>query len=247
MSRIRVYELAKEAGMSSKALTDKLIELGFEIKGHSSSVDDETAETIRNTILKSTNTELVEKRIDSDKDGPTVIRRRATVIRRKAKVVEDVPESPPEADSTVVTAEVEPQEVPSEPVVAEDESKEVSPLKTSSDTVAQQPVIAEVEAETAPSATALVKETDAAGEQKVVADPETETKEKQPTMATSSSSEEQTVASVEAAPAATLTTEATEAVAEAKGEAEQKNCSSTCKERKATCAAKADGQSNTHH
>ncbi len=92
MSKIRVYELAKEAGMSSKALTDKLIELGFDIKGHSSSVDDETAETIRNTILKSANTELVEKRIDSDKDGPTVIRRRATVIRRRAKVIEDTPE-----------------------------------------------------------------------------------------------------------------------------------------------------------
>lgn len=85
MSRIRVYELAKEAGMSSKALTDKLIEAGYDIKGHSSSVDDETAEMIRNTILKSTNTELVEKRIDSEKNRPTVIRRRATVIRRRAK------------------------------------------------------------------------------------------------------------------------------------------------------------------
>ena len=61
MSRIRVYELAKEAGMSSKALTDKLIEAGYDIKGHSSSVDDEAAEKIRNTILKSANTELVEK------------------------------------------------------------------------------------------------------------------------------------------------------------------------------------------
>ena len=51
MSRIRVYELAKEAGMSSKALTDKLIELGYDIKGYSSSVDGETAEKIRNEVL----------------------------------------------------------------------------------------------------------------------------------------------------------------------------------------------------
>lgn len=98
MSRIRVYELAKEAGMSSKALTDKLIELGFDIKGHSSSVDDETAETIRNTVLKSANTELVEKRIDSDKDGPTVIRRRATVIRRRPAVVEEAPVAEPDIE-----------------------------------------------------------------------------------------------------------------------------------------------------
>lgn len=104
MSRIRVYELAKEAGMSSKALTDKMIELGFDIKGHSSSVDDETAEKIRNTILKSANTELVEKRIHTDKDGPTLIRRRATVIRRRAQVVEDTPDAQPETEQAAGNA-----------------------------------------------------------------------------------------------------------------------------------------------
>jgi translation initiation factor IF-2 len=123
MSRIRVYELAKEAGMSSKALTDKLIELGFDIKGHSSSVDDEAAETIRNTILKSANTELVEKRIDSDKDGPTVIRRRSTVIRRRAKTIEDTPEDQPEGDP--ITSNTE-DENPSVGIVSEKPSPEVS-------------------------------------------------------------------------------------------------------------------------
>ncbi|SDO40189.1 bacterial translation initiation factor 2 (bIF-2) [Desulforhopalus singaporensis] len=104
MSRVRVYELAKEAGMSSKALTDKLIELGYDIKGHSSSVDDDTAEKIRNTVLKSANTELVEKRIDSDKEGGTVIRRRATVIRRRAKV-KDEPEQTEQTDADAEEAE----------------------------------------------------------------------------------------------------------------------------------------------
>lgn len=108
MSRIRVYELAKEAGMSSKALTDKLIEAGYDIKGHSSSVDDETAEKIRETILKSTNTELVEKRIDSEKNRSTVIRRRATVIRRRAKEEPEVAEQeePSEVAETAEMADV---------------------------------------------------------------------------------------------------------------------------------------------
>lgn len=124
MSRIRVYELAKEAGMSSKALTDKLIEMGYDIKGHSSSVDDETAEKIRSTILKSTNSELVEKRIDSEKNRPTVIRRRAKVIKRPAKVEEekvdvDEPEIVDSQDPVVQkTAPVD------ENVVAESESVE---------------------------------------------------------------------------------------------------------------------------
>lgn len=129
MSRIRVYELAKEAGMSSKALTDKLIELGFDIKGHSSSVDDEAAETIRNTILKSANTELVEKRIDSDKDGPTVIRRRSTVIRRRAKTIEDTAEEQPEekltAEEKLIASEHE-KEAPAIDISAEKSQQEIS-------------------------------------------------------------------------------------------------------------------------
>jgi translation initiation factor IF-2 len=107
MSRIRVYELAKEAGMSSKVLADKLLEQGYDIKGHSSTVDDDTAEKIRNTILKSTDTELVEKRI-SGSTGPTVIRRRATVIRRRPKA-EEVPSKveTEEAETVAETAGVD--------------------------------------------------------------------------------------------------------------------------------------------
>ncbi len=97
MSRVRIYELAKEAGMSSKALASKLIEQGYDVKGHSSTVDDETADKIRKTILQSSETELVEKRI-SGATGSTVIRRRSTIIRRKPKV-EAVEGVEPRADA----------------------------------------------------------------------------------------------------------------------------------------------------
>jgi N utilization substance protein A len=50
--KIRVYELAKEAGMKSTDLADKLIELGYDIKGYNSSVDGETADKIRDEVLK---------------------------------------------------------------------------------------------------------------------------------------------------------------------------------------------------
>ncbi|MFW2365675.1 MAG: translation initiation factor IF-2 [Desulforhopalus sp.] len=125
MSRTRVYELAKEAGMSSKALTDKLIDLGYDIKGHSSSVDEETAETIRNTVLKSVNTELVEKRIDSEKSGSTVIRRRATVIRRRAVEKEETPI--PEAETDEVGEQETDEPVQEHVHVAAEEEKTVQP------------------------------------------------------------------------------------------------------------------------
>jgi N utilization substance protein A len=49
--KVKVYELAKEAGMKSKDLAGKLIELGYDIKGYSSSVDGDTAEKIRREVL----------------------------------------------------------------------------------------------------------------------------------------------------------------------------------------------------
>ncbi len=48
---VRVYELAKEAGMKSPELAEKLIGLGYDIKGYSSSVDSETAEKIRREVI----------------------------------------------------------------------------------------------------------------------------------------------------------------------------------------------------
>jgi N utilization substance protein A len=48
---VRVYELAKEAGMKSTELAEKLIALGYDIKGYNSSVDSETADKIRNDVL----------------------------------------------------------------------------------------------------------------------------------------------------------------------------------------------------
>ena len=49
--KVRVSELAKEAGMKSKEFADQLIQLGYEIKSYRSSVDGETADKIRQEVL----------------------------------------------------------------------------------------------------------------------------------------------------------------------------------------------------
>src|SRR5210317_1593664 len=109
MSRIRVYDLAKEAGMVSKELADKLIDLGYNIKGHSSTVDDEVADEIRRNVLGTVETEVVEKRM-STKGRATIIRRRSQTVRRV--VDSPVPEEE-EEQSVEEMAEAE------EPVVEE--------------------------------------------------------------------------------------------------------------------------------
>ena len=109
MSKTRVYDLAKEAGMASKELADKLIELGYNIKSHSSTVEDEVADEIRRNVLGTVETEVVEKRIST--------KGRATIIRRRSQTVRRAPETPPPAEEEI------------EPAVEEKEVKEKKAAK----------------------------------------------------------------------------------------------------------------------
>ncbi|MCD6363802.1 MAG: translation initiation factor IF-2 [Synergistetes bacterium] len=52
MSKIRVYELARIMGFSSKELMDKMRDLGIEVKTHMSTIDKETAKIIEETLLE---------------------------------------------------------------------------------------------------------------------------------------------------------------------------------------------------
>ncbi len=165
MSRVRIYELAKEAGMSSKALAAKLQEQGYDVKGHSSTVDEDTAAMIRKTVLQASDTEMVEKRI-SGGQGSTVIRRRTTVIRRKAKPspeaaeeIEEELEAEPEGiaeESAAVAAPEKPEEEVQKPVAKEPVVKETPPEPATPG--AEGEVHAEQSAEASASAQQTVEE-----------------------------------------------------------------------------------------
>jgi translation initiation factor IF-2 len=99
MSKIRIYDLAKEADMKSTELADKLIDLGYDVKGHSSSVEDHVADEIRRNVLGTVETEVVEKRIST--------KGRATIIRRRSQTVRRVSEIPSPADEEVVADSAE--------------------------------------------------------------------------------------------------------------------------------------------
>ncbi len=99
MSKIRIYDLAKEADMKSTELADKLIDLGYDVKGHSSSVEDHVADEIRRNVLGTVETEVVEKRIST--------KGRATIIRRRSQTVRRVSETPSPAEEEVVADSAE--------------------------------------------------------------------------------------------------------------------------------------------
>ena len=138
MSKIRIYDLAKEAGIKSTELADKLIDLGYNIKGHSSSIEEEVADEIRRNVLGTVETEVVEKRI-STKGHATIIRRRSQTVHRASEETPVTVEEKVAADAAATAAaeesveEIEAVEEPVEKKSAEEPAKKKTVKKKKED------------------------------------------------------------------------------------------------------------------
>lgn len=108
MSKVRVYELAKEFGLKSKEFADKLIAMGYPIASHSSSVDDDMAADIRKKIKGEAVTGTAEGRIELKtraESGPT---KTTTVVRRRSKAEkEEAAKKLEEAEALIFEAETQ--------------------------------------------------------------------------------------------------------------------------------------------
>jgi len=118
MTKLRVYELAKELEMANKELLERIGSLGIQVKGHMSSLDKEQAKLVRDMVEGRSRQLIEEKRV------------RRGVIRRRRKIVQTEPapqpveieakvETPPPAD---VTPEAEVEVVPPIDTPADEES-----------------------------------------------------------------------------------------------------------------------------
>lgn len=99
MAKARIYEIAKDFGMTNKALLEKLKEINISAKNHMSVLDDPEIARVKDALFgKKEKKEVVEEK-----------RVKATIIRRR-KIVKKMPE-PSEAEKKIV------EEKPTEPVV----------------------------------------------------------------------------------------------------------------------------------
>ena len=106
MTKTRVHELAKELGWESKELVERLVQDGFDVKSHQSTLDDEQVKDIKERLLGLKSEVIIEKRIK-----PSVIRRRREFVRTEAPAPE-----PAQVEAQQPTAE--PAEAPAEAAAA---------------------------------------------------------------------------------------------------------------------------------
>ena len=90
MGKMKIHEIAKELGLTSKDVIAKANELGMDIKSHLSSVEDADAEKIRNSFNikkkeSEVKTEKKQKENRSKKDEAPVIIRREVIITEEQK------------------------------------------------------------------------------------------------------------------------------------------------------------------
>ena len=107
MSKIRVYELARELNLTNKVLMDKLQGLGVTVGSHMSSLDDEAVQRVKAAVFGKKESDLEQTRVK-----PTVIRRRRKAAEAPEQpLAEAAPEALPEEEAPTppaVEAEAEP-------------------------------------------------------------------------------------------------------------------------------------------
>nr|WP_320011355.1 translation initiation factor IF-2 [uncultured Desulfobulbus sp.] len=125
MSKVRIYDLAKEVGLKSKELADKLIAMGYPIASHSSSVDDDMAADIRKKLKSDTSLGAGGGRIERKARTENSAAKTKTVIRRRPKAVkEEAAKLQEAAEAEALEAEVQALEAR---LKAQEEAQEAEP------------------------------------------------------------------------------------------------------------------------
>lgn len=160
MSKIRIYELAKELGVENKVVLSMVTELGIAGKSsHSSSLEADEADQIRRAVIRKAigvapDSEVLTKRVDksSGATGTFLERRKGNVIRRRrqgeGEEAEPTP-TPEQAEQPQVVSEssegslaLKSEEAPVQQPV---EVVEAEPVVAEAAVEAEQPVVAIVE------------------------------------------------------------------------------------------------------
>ena len=93
MAKIKIHEIAKNTGLTSKEILEKANELGFNVKSHLSSVEEEQAKKIEESLKsgKSKNSNQVEKKENNKKDLKNEKKKESqpVIIRREVIVEEE--------------------------------------------------------------------------------------------------------------------------------------------------------------
>ncbi len=129
MSKVRVYEVARELGVENRDLIQRIATLGIQVRNHMSVLDPVEVDRIKRSLTKDRSEAMVEERI-----RPTVVRRKRRKKTEEAAAAEPV--EPVEALAPVAANPAEPAPAVSTPapkpeVAAPEPAEPVTPIPVS--------------------------------------------------------------------------------------------------------------------
>jgi translation initiation factor IF-2 len=112
MSKVRVYEVARELGVENRDLIQRIATLGIQVRNHMSVLDPVEVDRIKRSLGKDRSEAMVEERI-----RPTVVRRKRRKPREEAEPIAAAPEATPPISAPTPEHEpvIEPPRAPARP------------------------------------------------------------------------------------------------------------------------------------
>ncbi len=97
LGKIKIHEIAKKMGLSSKEVLEKAQELGMEVKSHLSALEEDAAKTLENSLKKDKKPEVVKKEKTDEKvkssskkeETPVIIRREVIITEEEQQKREE--------------------------------------------------------------------------------------------------------------------------------------------------------------
>ncbi|WP_456369590.1 translation initiation factor IF-2 [Thermodesulfatator atlanticus] len=108
MSKVRIYDLARELGMQPKDLVEEVRKLGYDIKSHSSTVEDYEADRIRRELARGSNADS-KKAEPAENDHTSEPKKRVVVIRRSREEAKEEQKEAQEAQEVHQEAQPKPE------------------------------------------------------------------------------------------------------------------------------------------
>ncbi len=156
MAKIRIYELARDLNMTNKMLLEKMRDMDIDVKSHMSSLDDDTAESIKKNLLGSP---AKAKEVEETRIKPTLIRRRRKRVPKapvkieissepelrpeKIEAVDQAPEKVLEDKEPIPEKEPEKPKKEEVPEISVAEQRAAKEAETRDESIAQPPIAKE--------------------------------------------------------------------------------------------------------
>ncbi|OAG27475.1 translation initiation factor IF-2 [Thermodesulfatator autotrophicus] len=139
MSKVRIYDLAREMGVSAKDLTERIRKMGYDVKSHSSTLSEEEAAEVRRELASFKNRAEHEEQKETATPKKVVVRRHREEPKEEVEKAEERAETQPKKKLKIKLVIKKPKKEPEKEAIEKpEEPQEASVTEKPEEVVAKE-------------------------------------------------------------------------------------------------------------